>query len=99
MTTELFSGSISKTGTSQSEFDIQVARAGPITATLDASSTGQRTSSLQLFVLSGGVVVASDTTATLPRVLTYAAPGPGTFTLRVVATSGKADFTLTVTHP
>lgn len=98
-TTETFTGTVSKTGTSFKEHTITVSAAGTITASLGGWTGNLSNNNLDLYLFSGGSQLAAATTANRPENLTFAVTTPGTYTLRVVAAAGTGTYTLTVTHP
>ena len=96
---ETFTGAVgfSKRATTASHV-ISVGAAGAISASL---TWGGR-ADLDLYLYSpGGALLASATarSRTGPETISAQATGAGTYTLKVVAASGKANYTLTVTHP
>jgi len=97
--TETFTGSVgfNRNGASQT-YSITVTSAGPISASLTWSAKAD----LDLYLYSpSGALLASSTTRSRsgPEQISYAVPSAGTYTLKVAAASGKANYTLTVTHP
>ena len=97
MVTEAFSGSVDqRRGPAQANHTIQVSAAGSISASLNWGGGAN----LDLFLLNpAGQQVASDTGKGKPHSLSFNATATGTYTLRVVAASGSASYTLSVTHP
>lgn len=95
--TESFSGTVSANGTKQAHHTINVAAAGPITASLNWGGNPD----LDLFLLNASnQEVAAATKSGKPAEINFNAPGPSTYTLRVVAVRGNnASYTLSTTHP
>jgi DNA-binding beta-propeller fold protein YncE len=94
-TEQMFSGSVSATGTVSQRFTIQVTDTSvPITASLDWTTTS---ANLNLFLTAPGssAAVAQATSKTArPEQISYMPTVPGTYTLRVKAVSGSSAFTL-----
>jgi len=97
--TETFTGSVSATrGPSSRSHTITVGGPGTVSASLSWGGKAD----LNLYLYSPtGALVASSTTAgrTGSEQISYQASAAASYTLQVTAASGKASYTLTVTHP
>jgi thermitase len=92
--TESFTGRVEQRGTTTANHQFNVAAAGNITASLDWNGSAD----LNLVLLGpGGQQLASGSGR--PETLTFTATQTGSYTLRVTAASGQANYTLSATHP
>jgi len=95
--TETFTGSVgfARKGTSQIH-RVNVSAPGTVSAALAWGGKGD----LNLYAYSpSGLRVAVSATKSAPETISFTAAEIGTYALEVVAASGKASYTLTVTHP
>jgi len=95
---ETLTGSVGTRGKQPSSADhvITVAGRGAISAQLIWKGNG----SLRLEVYDANDnIAATTTTGASPQSLDCAVPGPGQYTLRVIAVAGSGKYTLKVLHP
>ncbi len=95
--TETFTGSVgfSRRATSQT-YGVSVSAPGSVTASL----TWGGKADLNFYAFSpSGTRVAASATKAAPEALSFQATETGTYQFQVVAASGKASYTLTVTYP
>ncbi len=97
--TETFTGTVnSARGPISRDHTISLSAPGAISASL--AWGGKTDLNLYLYSPAGGLVASSAAAGrTGSEQISYQAPGAGTYTLRVTMASGKASYTLTVTHP
>jgi arylsulfatase A-like enzyme len=95
--TSTFNSSVSATGTQWRTHAFQVTAVGPITATLNWTTT---TANLNLFLLNpSGTTVASATSNTArPERITFNATTTGQWLVRVRGVQGSSSYTATVQH-
>lgn len=95
--TEKFTGNVSKSGTADANYYIDVTAAGTVTLKLEWASS---TNDLDMYLYNpSGTEVARAYTTACPENLTYNATTTGRYRVRVNAYSGSSNFTLTATHP
>ncbi|MCK4261163.1 MAG: pre-peptidase C-terminal domain-containing protein, partial [Halanaerobiales bacterium] len=94
--TEEFSGYVSKTGTADNYFYIDVTATGDIDLTLNWASSDD----LDMYLYNpAGTEVKRAYTLNNPETISYTATTIGTYEIKVSAYSGSESFYLTATHP
>jgi sugar lactone lactonase YvrE len=92
---QVFTGSVSASGTSFRSHTFSVSQPSTITATLDWDGTGADLT-LSLYDQTGTWVKGTGTSTAKPEVVVYDAQTTGTWKLGVKAKTGSANYTLTV---